>query len=123
MMDLFLRAALYAYVAWLAVMFGTYIAVRFYFHRKGEPPGWRFNHHGASAFSGLSFYERGGGRAVVVRMFILFPLFWTVQTTPEPGACLQLETAERGPVWSAVPWAYRYMANMGILNALIHPEG
>lgn len=121
-MDLLLRAAAYLWLAWLAAMYLTYFSARFYFHRRGAPPGWRFNHHGAGVFSGLSFYQSGGARVVVVQMFMPSPLLWSVQTTPKPGSPHELETAKRAPVWSALPWAYRYMANMGILTALIQPE-
>lgn len=103
-------APAYVFLAWLALTFGTYAGIRLYHHRRGEPAGWRFNHHGAHAFPGhLTFYEREGGHGVRFRSTTLFPLFWKVQVTPEPGAYLDLETVKRGPVWSAIPWAYDLM--------------
>jgi hypothetical protein len=101
----------YAFLAWLALTFGTYAGIRAFIHRRGEPEGWRFNHHGAHAFPGhVTFYEREGGHAVRFRSTILFPLFWKVQVTPEPGAYLDPETRKHAPVWSAIPWAYELMA-------------
>lgn len=102
--------ATYALMAWITASLLTYLAVRVYLHRRGEPAGWRFNHHGANAILGhLSFYERDGANGYVLRRWALFPLFWTVKRTPTPGDYTNLETVTRGPVWSAIPWAFSQM--------------
>ena len=107
----------WAVLAWLGLSLSTYLGVRLYVRQKGVPAGWRFNHHGASAVLGhLSFY--GDGHGVVLRTWKPFPLFWTVRRTPEPGEYSELETAKRGPVWSVVPWALRWMGNYAVLSAV-----
>lgn len=114
----------YAFLTWMVLTFGTYLGIRAYLYRRGEPAGWRFNHHGAHAFPGhLSFYQRGGGHAIRFRAVHVFPLFWKVERTPEPGEYHELETVKRGAVWSVIPWAHRYMSNYGILSTLIRDHG
>lgn len=100
-----------ALTAWLALSSVSYIAARLYLYRQGDPEGWRFNEHGANLPLGhLSFYEREGGRAVVLRTFKPFPLFWTVNRTVVPGTYTRLETAKLAPVWRAIPWAFGWMS-------------
>ncbi len=112
-------AAGYAFLAWLALTYGTYAGIRVYLHRRGEPTGWRFNHYGARGFPGhLSFYPREGNdrnRGVVFRSVTLFPLFWNVRVGRSRS---DLETVQRGPVWRVIPWAYRWMSNYAVLSAL-----
>lgn len=106
----FFPALSIALAAWILFTVGSYIGVRIHLHRRGEPEGWRFNHHGASAILGrLSFYERRGGRGVVIRTFRPFPLRWTFRRTPHNGAYSDLEIASRGWVWNAVPEALDWM--------------
>lgn len=99
------------FTAWLALHAGAYLWIRWHLRRRGEPAGWRFNHHGAMWFPGhLSFYQRGGGHAVVFRAFTPVPLFWTVYRTPSSGEYSHMETVERGPAWSVIPWTFKWMA-------------
>lgn len=107
----------FTFLAWLALTVGSYAGIRYYIHRRGEPTGWRFNHHGANWFPGhLSFYPRDGNdikKGVVFRSVTLFPLFWKVRTGHSRS---DLETVRRGPVWSVIPWAFSYMANLAVLS-------
>lgn len=109
----------YGIVGWIATAILSYAGIRAYLNRRGEPVGWRFNHHGARAIPGhLSFYELDGGHAIVLKPIHVCPLFWKVKRTPEPGAYLNPEIAKRGPVWSVVPWAFDWMDNYTVISWL-----
>lgn len=106
--------AVVAFTAWLALTIGSYLAIRVYLSRRGEPEGWRFNQVGSLWFPGhLSFYPREGNdrrEGVVFRAVSLFPLFWTVRVGRSRS---DLETVRRGPIWTVIPWAFGWMSERG----------
>lgn len=110
----------YAFVAWLVLTILTYMGIRAYLYQRGEPEGWRFNHHGARWFPGhLSFYPRDWNdrtEGVVFRSVTLFPLFWKVRVGRSRS---DLKTVRRGPVWSVIPWAFRWMVNYAVLSRVV----
>lgn len=114
----------YVFVAWLGLSIASYAGIRLYLRRRGEPTGWRFNHHGAHWFPGhLSFYPREGNEqkgGVLLRSVTLFPIYWKVQKGPSRS---DLETVRRGPVWSVIPWAFNYMGNLAIVSTSENLDG